>query len=338
MFLATSVIADWRQDYLEALQAAEAGAWQAAEGRLRAAIAGRPEARRRARLVGAIPQPYLPHYWLGRAAFEQGDCAAAAESWTTSLEQGAVRSEADLWASLEEDLGHCSALVELQRRSATTAGSEGEALRRELASLAARRAFDDLAGLRQRLDDLIERQSTDQDPALGSSAPPMALPTEVAAEPSREDSREGPIEPAAPPVDPAVESAAVTVVSEASPSPDDSREGATEVPSEAARSGPGGPDAAAVVVAPWRRGAEEYFAGRYRAALGELAGVGGGPAALLRAASHFALWRLSGEQAEEQRAAMARELAACHRLAPDLEPAAALFPPPFRTLFAAAEP
>ncbi|MDX1382844.1 MAG: hypothetical protein R3190_04315 [Thermoanaerobaculia bacterium] len=71
--------------YREGLDAVAVEDWVTAESRMRAAIAERPEARQRRRLV------YIPHYYLGLARFRQGDCAGADEAWRESERQGVVQ-------------------------------------------------------------------------------------------------------------------------------------------------------------------------------------------------------------------------------------------------------
>lgn len=88
--LASPVAADWRSDYLDGRRALERGRPAEAVALLAAAAASHPEEQARARLVGVIPEPYLPHHYLGLAHFALHDCAAALAAWATSERQGAV--------------------------------------------------------------------------------------------------------------------------------------------------------------------------------------------------------------------------------------------------------
>jgi len=78
--------------YREGLMALWGGRWDAAAGFLREAVEARPEshAEPQIRIVGNREMPYLPHYYLGQATFELGDCRAALAAWEESLRQGVV--------------------------------------------------------------------------------------------------------------------------------------------------------------------------------------------------------------------------------------------------------
>lgn len=82
------------QDFLEhyklGLDAVEAEQWEDAARELEQAVAGRPEESTRLGLRFYF-KPYLPHFYLGRARFELGDCAAALEAWDESEEQGVIQ-------------------------------------------------------------------------------------------------------------------------------------------------------------------------------------------------------------------------------------------------------
>ena len=69
--------------YRDAVKAIEKKDWNAAQQLLRGAIAERSEERKR----------YIPHYYLGVALFELGDCDAALGEWQESQRQGAVGRE-----------------------------------------------------------------------------------------------------------------------------------------------------------------------------------------------------------------------------------------------------
>lgn len=89
---AASAAADHRQSYLDGVRALERGELERARARLGAAIAERSREQARARLVGVIPEPYLPHHYLGLAHFRARDCKQALAEWRISERQGAVQS------------------------------------------------------------------------------------------------------------------------------------------------------------------------------------------------------------------------------------------------------
>ncbi len=100
---------DYRRSYLDGVKALERGQWAEAARLLGAAVAERPQEQARARLVGAIPEPYLPHHYLGVAYFNQQQCEQALAHWEISERQGAVRSLADLVAQARRGRATCEA-------------------------------------------------------------------------------------------------------------------------------------------------------------------------------------------------------------------------------------
>lgn len=88
-----------------------------------------------------------------------------------------------------------------------------------------------------------------------------------------------------------------------------------------------------------REAAEALFAGDYARAVELLENASWrgsltlGHAALLRAAAHWSLWRLSPEASEELREAAVADVAECRRRVPTLRPADAWYSPAFRAFF-----
>jgi tetratricopeptide (TPR) repeat protein len=91
LVLAAARGADYRQDYLDGLAALQRGELDRAVALLTAAAAARPVEQARARLVGAIPEPYLPHHYLGLAYQRLGRCPEALRELHLSAEQGAAK-------------------------------------------------------------------------------------------------------------------------------------------------------------------------------------------------------------------------------------------------------
>lgn len=78
--------ADYKEAYKRGLDAIQQKHWEDATRELRAAIAERPEA---AGLMGAgLFRRYTPHYFLGVALSELGDCRAAVDAFDTAERQG----------------------------------------------------------------------------------------------------------------------------------------------------------------------------------------------------------------------------------------------------------
>lgn len=101
---------DPRQSYLDGLRAYERHNWQQAARLLRQAITRRPEEASRARLVGAMPEPYLPHAYLGLALYRVKLCGEAAEAFRATLAQQAVETVPGVAAEVKAAAAHCAAL------------------------------------------------------------------------------------------------------------------------------------------------------------------------------------------------------------------------------------
>lgn len=106
--MALAAAADYRQSYLDGLKAMKRGAFAEAIPRFRQALAERPEEAARARLVGAIPEPYLPHHYLGVAYLALGRCPEALAEWEISERQGAVAGFASLVEEVERGRRRCA--------------------------------------------------------------------------------------------------------------------------------------------------------------------------------------------------------------------------------------
>jgi tetratricopeptide (TPR) repeat protein len=123
---ATAVTADYRQRYLDGRKALRAGDYEAALVALQAAVAEDDSERAKARLVGVIPEPYLPHHYLGLAHFGARRCDEALAAWKRSNAQGVIAAlpvERDEARRLS---GHCEALA---RAEAAVEGARGAASR-----------------------------------------------------------------------------------------------------------------------------------------------------------------------------------------------------------------
>ena len=116
--------------YRDGVKAAEKGDWQSVKELMTVAIADRAEERKR----------YTPHYYLGLALFELGDCDGALGSWQTSQQQGALGKEE--LAKVRSGLGVCAARQSEQAAAAARLGAQ-EALDRAGRSAAALRSAVD---------------------------------------------------------------------------------------------------------------------------------------------------------------------------------------------------
>lgn len=83
MLMAGGAWADFKKNYLDGVDAAKKGQWAEVRRLMTAAIAERPEPGR-VRFYGSIPEPYVPHYYLGLANANLGDCPAAVSAFKNS--------------------------------------------------------------------------------------------------------------------------------------------------------------------------------------------------------------------------------------------------------------
>ena len=97
---------DFWESYRSGVEAIEAQRWAVAEERMREALAGRSEEDGKLFRRG-IPRRYFPHYYLGVALFESGDCAGALESWSESERQGMITRRRNLYGNLLESREEC---------------------------------------------------------------------------------------------------------------------------------------------------------------------------------------------------------------------------------------
>lgn len=104
---APAVHADFKQSYARGKEAAAAGRWSEVEARMREAIAEQPQAQPRVRIYGMRFEPYVPQYYLGLAAYRQGNCAEATRNWTDAAAAGIVRGDSTLQGVVDEGLGEC---------------------------------------------------------------------------------------------------------------------------------------------------------------------------------------------------------------------------------------
>ncbi len=79
--------ADPKEAHKLGIEAIEAGRWADAERFFRAALADRPEEK----VNRLLKTTYLPHYYLGVALSELGNCTAAIDSWAASETQGQIQ-------------------------------------------------------------------------------------------------------------------------------------------------------------------------------------------------------------------------------------------------------
>jgi hypothetical protein len=100
--------ADYKDTYKQGVEAVEKSRWPDAARLMQAAIAGKSVEGETIRFYGQRFEPYLPHYYLGLALFNSGDCVGALRSWAVSESQGAVR-KTEHYRTLTRNRSACEA-------------------------------------------------------------------------------------------------------------------------------------------------------------------------------------------------------------------------------------
>ncbi len=137
--------ADFKRDYQEAVDAIDDGDFAKAREKLEEAIAEEPTSQARVRTYGMRFVPYLPHYYLGEALYQLGDCEAALAAWDEALAQGVVQG-LDEVTTLQQNRQACEAQVVDVSAIAMDARSALEALGESIADLSALEDEDLLRG------------------------------------------------------------------------------------------------------------------------------------------------------------------------------------------------
>jgi hypothetical protein len=116
-FIAASpTAADYKDSYSRGLEAAKDGDWATVRARMQEAIQDNPAAAPRVRLYGQRWEPYVPQYYLGLAAFKQGDCAAALAQWRSSANTSVIGSVPNLKAEQDRNTASCDTRLAQQTK------------------------------------------------------------------------------------------------------------------------------------------------------------------------------------------------------------------------------
>ncbi len=351
--------ADWQDDYRDGIAAADAKRWQEVATRMRRAIASNPQASgERMRIYGMRFEPYLPHFFLGLALSELGDCQGAMAALETSLSDGVVQQTTRL-ADVRRIQEACRAALPMPTptpppaptATPTPAGPDPAELAgaaRELASAldeadAARRAFEALRG-RPGVADGLQRDTTIEpsvrraDAELASargtvgSEDPDALRAAARSARAARDAYLGAVS--------RLESVLATAVR---PTPTRTP---TPRPTVTPRPTLSPPTSARTPVRPERleAAAAAWLSGRPGDVVAALEDAeldsrrATAVAMLLRSAARWTLWREGGERDPRLREAALADADACRRTDPAVEPFADAFPPGFVAFFGSVAP
>ncbi|MGA9334109.1 MAG: hypothetical protein WBV39_07505, partial [Rudaea sp.] len=107
MLACTSAHAEYKYDYSHGLQALEDHDYAKARKLIKQALDDHPEPAVRIRLYGQVWQPYLPQYYLGLVAFQQGDCATALSQWNAPASRDVVAQLPNIAAVQTRDSEIC---------------------------------------------------------------------------------------------------------------------------------------------------------------------------------------------------------------------------------------
>jgi hypothetical protein len=100
--------ADYKDSYKQGVEAIEKSRWADAARLMQEAIASKSAEGETIRFYGQRFETYLPHFYLGLALFNSGDCVGALRSWAISESQGAVR-KSEQYKTLTKNRGACEA-------------------------------------------------------------------------------------------------------------------------------------------------------------------------------------------------------------------------------------
>jgi hypothetical protein len=328
--------ADYRDSYRRGIEAAEKGRWSEAATHLRAAAAEQPREGERVKLYGMRFEEYLPHFHLGQALFQSGDCEGALRAFGVSQGQGVVQKSAS-FRTLERSRAECQKRAAAQRPTPVPVPpAQAAALKAALADLAhAEEASRAVAALQA--DPALAPAWGREDALSGAQARAAAL-----VESARQKLQR-----------PAAEAAEVAAGRDAALKATELLEGVRAAAAgfrqaAAAATPPAEPASATLAAAPPRvtaellRVAESYFAGRYREVVAATSAVepDDGPAGtqilLFRAAARYGLYVTGGQTDDGLRRQAFIDATACRRQAPALVPDAEAFSPRFREFFARA--
>lgn len=119
LMIASSAWADYKDSYSRGMKAAKSGDWAEVRERMQEAIADNPTAAPRVRLYGQRWEPYVPQYYLGLAAFNQGDCTTALAQFRSAANAGVIGSLPDLKDEQDRAVAKCDTRVAQQDKPGT---------------------------------------------------------------------------------------------------------------------------------------------------------------------------------------------------------------------------
>jgi hypothetical protein len=337
--------ADYKDSYRKGIELAEKGNWTEAARHMRAALAEQPREGEQVKLYGMRFEPYLPHYYLGLALSNAGDCEGALRAWDASQGQGAVQKTAQ-FKTLQKSREACQVRLAKKSPSAHPPGPDAAAVAQAVQAADGEIAKAEEAGraIAALETDPLLAASWAQEAALGGGqkqARDLVASAKAklqAAKDKRDLASIGEAREMASRASQQLdavrqeagrrrEAARLTAEKKAA---DESRRTADKSPSPSPSPGP---------PAELLQAARAYFGGQYRAAADSLARVSypGGPAAvqalLFRAAARHSLYVIGGQTDDALRQSALADVQALRKLDPRFTPDPQAFSPRFRQFF-----
>jgi len=336
--------ADYKDSYRKGIEALDRKRWDDVARYMKEAIAGNPTEGERIKLYGLRFEVYFPHFHLGAAYLNLGNCDAAVKAFETSRSQGAIR-QTPQYAELVDGLKSCEGQTSVKPTSTppptTVAKGTGPdpaavAAAVQAAEAALNRADESARTVAALSSDALLKPVWSREPALGR-AESDAKNAVAAARAKFDAARRAP--------DLAQLAEARELAGRAGErfeavrqAGERRRDSLRVVATPSTQPGPTTTLAASGPSPELLNGAKAYFEGRYEEALRYLSQTQGSARVmaqshLLRAASRFALFRAGGEKEARLTQDAAQEVAACRKADPSLMPDPNYFSPAFAAFF-----
>ncbi len=353
--------ADWRSDFVQAVERLESGDASAAAGLLRRAIGERGSESSEMVEVGDDSVPYLPHFYLGVALDRTGDCRGALAAWRTSADQGQVRNHRSAYTELQDGIAKCTSASDSDPalrqaridadRAISDAQSKLSAVSRTLAAVepgrrsrALNRAAGDIESIGQRVEQAKgEQEAADRgrtEDRLGSYTRARRLASDAADElailsPEIDSQIARLPQPAAttPRATPQTSSPTSQIADGETAEPE-TRSGREQGEPSDSASGSRNQGATESAEIDLEAAATAFVGGDYDRAVELLSGAENASdqefqARVIRAAARFALWVRGAESSTELQSAAAADVARCAELRPGFVFDERLFSPRF---------
>lgn len=146
--------AEFVEFYKNGIAAVESNNWTLAAEMMRKAIAEQPEAKTRVKRALYFRR-YLPHFYLGQALYEMGDCAGSLSAWQESESQEVVKRYPEFQQILQGRMA-CDQMVDLEGALAKALKAVESA---EGAATQSRRRLAELPNAEANIQVLLNRQS-----------------------------------------------------------------------------------------------------------------------------------------------------------------------------------